>query len=224
MGRLVAPAIFGLATAAVVWTTVEAVSTAVQQPHPGPWLIVVFTALKACVIACFLLFSIRRGSAARPARSTAAFLACAAALGSVAPLRPPAHANGSVHELVALGLATVGAGWMVVSVLALGRCFGILPEARGLVVRGPYRLVRHPLYLGEGIVCVGLVGAHPAMFNLALLACFVAAQAVRMRLEEAALAREFPAYEAYRRSTPAVVPRLGLRAARAASEARTAAT
>ena len=31
-----------------------------------------------------------------------------------------------------------------------------VPEARGLVTRGPYRLVRHPIYLGEYVGRAGL--------------------------------------------------------------------
>lgn len=37
----------------------------------------------------------------------------------------------------------------IVSLLALGRSFAILPARRGVVARGPYRLVRHPIYLAE---------------------------------------------------------------------------
>jgi protein-S-isoprenylcysteine O-methyltransferase Ste14 len=102
---------------------------------------------------------------------------------------------------------------MLTSVLFLGRCFGVLPEARGLVTQGPYGVVRHPVYLGEIGACVGLAIAASTTRNAVLLAAFVAAQAIRMRLEERALREAFPEYEAYARKVPRVVPMLRRRAA-----------
>jgi len=91
-------------------------------------------------------------------------------------------------------------------VLALGRCFGVLPEARGLVTRGPYRLVRHPVYLGEIAALTGLTIAAPAPVHVAMLAVFIFAQLTRMRLEEAALTEAFPEYAAYAARTSRLLP------------------
>ena len=44
-------------------------------------------------------------------------------------------------------LVVVAAGVSLASLLTLGRWFGIRPALRGLVQKGPYGLVRHPLYL-----------------------------------------------------------------------------
>jgi protein-S-isoprenylcysteine O-methyltransferase Ste14 len=110
-------------------------------------------------------------------------------------------------------LALLSCVWLLASVLTLGRCFGVLPEARGLVTRGPYGLVRHPVYLGELGACAGLVLAAPTVWNFAVAAVFAGAQAVRMRLEEAELQAHFPGYAGYAARTPRLVPRLAARRA-----------
>jgi protein-S-isoprenylcysteine O-methyltransferase Ste14 len=93
------------------------------------------------------------------------------------------------------------------SLAVLGRCFGIMPEARGLVVRGPYRWVRHPVYFGELVSALGMVVAKPHPLVLAMYAAFVLLQYWRTLLEERALARAFPAdYPPYRARVPRLVP------------------
>jgi protein-S-isoprenylcysteine O-methyltransferase Ste14 len=46
-----------------------------------------------------------------------------------------------------LVIVTFAAGLSLASLLALGRLFGVRPALRGLQTKGPYRMVRHPMYL-----------------------------------------------------------------------------
>ena len=209
--RAIVPALFVLAAVAAVAGAVDEIAHAAGQGHGRPWLVACYAALKAAVIVAFALFVILRGPARERSRDPIAFLACGAAIAAILLLSVP-DADVATPAIVAGDLlALLACAWMLASVLALGRCFGVLPEARGLVTRGPYRLVRHPVYLGEIGACAGLVLAAPSAWNLALLAVFGVAQAVRMRLEERALTAAFPEYEAYAQRTPRLVP--GLRRA-----------
>jgi protein-S-isoprenylcysteine O-methyltransferase Ste14 len=126
-------------------------------------------------------------------------------------LQRPPESVSTAFVLAGDVVAFVACLWLLASVLTLGRCFGVLPEVRGLVTRGPYRFVRHPVYLGELVAAGGLVIAAPTRWNLVVGGVLIAAQVVRMRLEEKALAQEFPEYLAYSARTPRIVPRLVVR-------------
>ena len=121
-----------------------------------------------------------------------------------------AGSSGSGAVLVA-GDLLLGAGLLfaIASVAFLGRCFGVLPDVRGLVTRGPYRLVRHPLYLGELTASLGIVlGAQrwaPAFG--AWLVC-LSLQLVRTGYEERSLRAEFPEYAPYADRTKRLIPGL----------------
>jgi protein-S-isoprenylcysteine O-methyltransferase Ste14 len=66
------------------------------------------------------------------------------------------HAPGlAVWPAGGFCLVTLGATLSLTSLIALGRRFGIRPALRGLVTRGPYRLVRHPMYLSYVIADIG---------------------------------------------------------------------
>jgi protein-S-isoprenylcysteine O-methyltransferase Ste14 len=120
----------------------------------------------------------------------------------------PIDAAASTATLLASSaVVMLGTLFTIWSLATLGRCFGLLPEVRGLVVRGPYRLVRHPVYLGEVIASLGSLIAKPHPLIVATLIVFVLLQYWRTVYEERALAAAFPSdYPAYRRRVPRLVP------------------
>ncbi len=54
-----------------------------------------------------------------------------------------------------LVLVTLAACLSCASLLSLGRRFGVWPALRGLATKGPYRLVRHPMYLAYVLADIG---------------------------------------------------------------------
>jgi protein-S-isoprenylcysteine O-methyltransferase Ste14 len=170
------------------------------------WAISGYWVLRAVVMGAFTYFVAIRDEPRKRSRNPLAFAAFAVSLASVALLRQPSEIDSTT--LVVLGdfVAFGACVWLLASVLALGKCFGVLPEARGLVTRGPYRIVRHPVYVGEFGTFAGFLIAAPTAWNLAVVVVFCVGQAVRMRLEERALTLEFPEYAEYAARTPAVVP------------------
>src|SRR5262249_37442947 len=52
---------------------------------------------------------------------------------------------------VSTTIAVLGLGASICCATKLGRSFSILPQARGFASDGPYRFVRHPLYLAEQV-------------------------------------------------------------------------
>lgn len=153
----------------------------------------------------------------------ALFLIRTRPLGRAAGLRPALIAIGGAFimtivaflggaSLPPLLLATATAlliGGNCISVAALwwlGRSFSILPEARRLVTGGPYRLVRHPIYLGEIAGGAGLALHAFSWPALLIWLLFIALQVRRMAYEEAVLARTFSPYADYMKETARLIP------------------
>lgn len=204
--RTVVVSLFALFTAGTVHELVGVTADALREPSLAAWLVAGYWTLKLAVVAAFTYFLAVREPSRRPSREPVAFVACAGAIVSVVALAPPTEAAPTPLLLAGEVLAVAGVAWLLASVLALGRCFGVLPEARGLVTRGPYRVVRHPVYLGEIAACAGLVLGALSPWNFGCLVVLCVAQSVRMGLEERALTREFPEYRAYAARTPGLIP------------------
>jgi protein-S-isoprenylcysteine O-methyltransferase Ste14 len=92
---------------------------------------------------------------------------------------------------------------------ALGDHLGPLvapTEPAALVQRGPYRVIRHPMYLAEMALAVGAPLVLGATATLALSAAFIALVIHRIGVEERSLAERLHHYEAYAARTARLIP------------------
>jgi protein-S-isoprenylcysteine O-methyltransferase Ste14 len=112
-------------------------------------------------------------------------------LGIGPPLIP--YAFGEWIQMVGISLQVAAKLW-------LGRSFGLVPANRGLVLGGPYRIVRHPMYLGYFLNHMGYLACSYSTRNLVVYAMLYAIQIGRISQEERLLVND----DAYREYTKRV--------------------
>jgi protein-S-isoprenylcysteine O-methyltransferase Ste14 len=93
-------------------------------------------------------------------------------------------------------VSAVGVMLVIVGKLTLGRSFGLVPANRGVVSRGPYNIVRHPIYAGYLITHIAFLAAHPGPLNVAIVLIGDTALILRALMEERVLATDVE-YQAY---------------------------
>jgi protein-S-isoprenylcysteine O-methyltransferase Ste14 len=117
--------------------------------------------------------------------------AAAAVITAVSLAAPPLLRAGQAASLAPDGMtamiSALGLGLVVVGKIALGRSFGVAPANRGVVVRGPYTLVRHPIYTGYLVTHVGFLMANPTPWNISVLLIADTALVLRALMEERVL-------------------------------------
>jgi protein-S-isoprenylcysteine O-methyltransferase Ste14 len=93
-------------------------------------------------------------------------------------------------------LVTLGACLSLISLLTMGRLFGIRPALRGLAKSGPYRFIRHPMYLSYLVADIGYNLQEWNSATLLLVIVGWASLVYRIYAEERVLSqhREWPTY------------------------------
>jgi protein-S-isoprenylcysteine O-methyltransferase Ste14 len=147
------------------------------------------------LVIAFLIRRPRRAVSHRPVDWLVAFGAAIALL-----LRPEgAHPAWGVTTGFALQLA--GLSISIISLLALGRSFGYVAADRGVKTRGPYAVVRHPIYTSYLLMQLGYVLQAVSARNFLILLAATACNVSRAIAEERLLS-DSAAYRAYQRRVP----------------------
>lgn len=92
---------------------------------------------------------------------------------------------------------------------ALGRSWSsevIVQKEHELIQRGPYALIRHPMYSGLLLMLLGVAIYYGRYPWILIFVCCLFGLYTKSQLEEKLLAKTFPDYENYKRRTKALIP------------------
>lgn len=127
------------------------------------------------------------------------------------PFIPSFERNNQITiapSLFLLFVVIVGTLFTLYSLKTLGRSFSIAPQVRMLVQNGPYRFIRHPLYVGEIITFSGIILAGFSILRLSTFFLMILIQTYRAFQEEKLLEEHIPNYSLYKKATKRFIPGL----------------
>lgn len=101
-----------------------------------------------------------------------------------------------VPDLVTAMVSTVGVAIVIMGKVTIGRSFGIVPANRGIVAKGPYNVVRHPIYAGYLLSHAATLVAYPGLRNACIILAGDICLVLRALAEERMLSsdREYRVY------------------------------
>ncbi len=127
-------------------------------------------------------FVVRRPASVVSQRPGDWLLAFGGTFGGVLFRPDGAHLPGWIAA--GLGLQLTGLALCVTSFFALGRSFGFAPAYRGLSRRGPYAIVRHPIYASYFLLQLGYVLQSISVRNAFVMLFVCGCSVGRVRSEE----------------------------------------
>jgi protein-S-isoprenylcysteine O-methyltransferase Ste14 len=107
------------------------------------------------------------------------------------------------EALIGVGAPLIAVGFFVVWLTFRENSFAApvirIQKERGqhVVSTGPYRIVRHPMYVGGALYMIGMPLLLGSWLGLLVLPLILGALAVRIRIEEDALRQGLPGYSEY---------------------------
>jgi protein-S-isoprenylcysteine O-methyltransferase Ste14/uncharacterized membrane protein (UPF0127 family) len=120
-------------------------------------------------------------------------------------LRPHDAVDGPLSVLSG-SLQIAGIAALCISLLSLGRSFGVVPANRGIKMHGLYRVVRHPVYASELVFYLGFLLGNMSNVNLSFVFLIVLGQIYRAFSEERLLKEEASYGEYLRKVRYRLVP------------------
>jgi len=110
-------------------------------------------------------------------------------------MRPTGLSTGALFT-TGLCFELFGVVLTQVARIYMGRSFGVLPANRGIVSKGPFRWVRHPIYFGWFVLSIGYAMCFVSGRNIMLIVATLPFMVWRIDQEEAHLSTD-PDYRRY---------------------------
>ena len=106
------------------------------------------------------------------------------------PLMRAGAGEALVPDALTAVVSTIGVAIVIAGKLTIGRSFGIAPANRGVVARGPYNVVRHPIYAGYLLTHAAVLAAYPSLWNVFAVVTGDIALVLRALAEERVLSAD----------------------------------
>jgi len=104
--------------------------------------------------------------------------------------------TGTWNRTVSVIIVSVSNVLGIITLINLGRSFGILIALRTVKTRGAYGLIRHPMYFTDILLRVGYLFSHASLYTVTVFILSTACYVYRALLEERFLSRD-PEYRRY---------------------------
>jgi protein-S-isoprenylcysteine O-methyltransferase Ste14 len=110
--------------------------------------------------------------------------------------------------LVLLQIAGMAIGIWALTVMGIGNMniSPLVKQGAVLITRGPYRLIRHPMYLAVLLVIWPLIIDHLSLLRIAAGFVLTADLIIKMIFEESLLKKQFAEYKTYMKTTKRLIP------------------
>lgn len=122
-----------------------------------------------------------------------------------------AHQLPLYTTTIGLIVSVIGIAIFILSILQLSTSLSPFPTPKAdgkLIQTGLYKYIRHPIYTGILVCCIGYTVYSSSLYRLIIVALLFLLFSIKVRYEEEKLTLKFPRYKNYMKTSGRFFPRL----------------